>query len=294
MSDERTKDDALSRWQAQSLTSRSAALVRRGLAEALALQSSTVYFYRGRTKQDNGDLVGAIVDFDKAIEIDPRHARYYFRRGGARESNGDLDGAIADYTKAIEIHPQYAFAYYSRAGAKWIIGELESALADYDEAIEILPRYPGFYNNRGRAKQANGDLHGAIADYKTAIEIDPGGIDAVYHADVAMGYALRGLAYLSQGRDREAQKDFTRCIDIDGSLKAWIGERVKEIRRKRESHGLRQPSFTQESGREKAWARVGELADEMEAGKVSDLDEIIARLTDDLETIKGNSRSSDN
>jgi tetratricopeptide (TPR) repeat protein len=255
-------------------------------------QKSKRLFYRGRTKQDNGDCMGAIADFDKAIEIDPRHARYYFRRGGAKESNGDLGGAISDYTKAIEIHPQYAFAYHSRAGAKWIISDLEGALKDYDEAIEILPRYPGFYNNRGRAKQANGDLHGAIADYKTAIEIDPEGIDAVYHADVAIAYALRGLAYLSQARDREAQEDFTRCIDIDGPLEAWVRERINPIR-EGASASYSGPRPVQESAVEKAWTRVGELAGEMGAGTVTDLDEIIAKLSDDLAIIKHNSRSLD-
>jgi tetratricopeptide (TPR) repeat protein len=229
MSDERTKDDALSRWQAQSLTSRSAALVRRGLAEALALQSSTVYFYRGRTKQDNGDLVGAIVDFDQAIEIDPRHARYYFRRGAAKQGNGDLDDAIADYTKAIEIDPQHSLVYNNRAAAKWMQGDLEGALADYDKAIDTPGRYAGAYINRGAAKQRNGDLDGAITDYTRAIQ----GTDVVFNSFVAMAYAFRGLAYLWQARDADAQQDFRKCLEVDDSQQAWIERAAGEVREQR-------------------------------------------------------------
>jgi hypothetical protein len=34
-------------------------------------KKSKTFFYRGCTKQDSGDFRGAIVDFDRAIEIDP-------------------------------------------------------------------------------------------------------------------------------------------------------------------------------------------------------------------------------
>lgn len=71
MSEEETKEDALTARHAQSLTNRSAALVRRGLAEALTPQSGTAYYNRGRAKQDDGDFEGAIVDFNKAIRDRP-------------------------------------------------------------------------------------------------------------------------------------------------------------------------------------------------------------------------------
>src|SRR6266542_1101227 len=104
MSDEQTKDDALTPWQAQSLTRRSAALVRRGLAEALTLRSSAAYFNRGLAKKSIGDDDGAIDDYTRAIEINPRDAAAYNNRGLARYDNGDYDLAFDDYTKAIEIN----------------------------------------------------------------------------------------------------------------------------------------------------------------------------------------------
>lgn len=52
MSDDETKDDALVPHQPQFLTKRSAALARRGLADALILQSSTAYSDRGESEID--------------------------------------------------------------------------------------------------------------------------------------------------------------------------------------------------------------------------------------------------
>src|SRR6266513_723537 len=38
-------------------------------------------------------------------------------RGNARRAKGDVDGAIADYTKALEQNPKYADAFYNRGVA---------------------------------------------------------------------------------------------------------------------------------------------------------------------------------
>src|SRR5260370_1507682 len=38
----------------------------------------------------------------------------YNNRGNARRAKGEVDGAIADYTRALETNPRYAEAYYNR------------------------------------------------------------------------------------------------------------------------------------------------------------------------------------
>jgi tetratricopeptide (TPR) repeat protein len=64
---------------------------------------------------EQGNFDGAITDFDKALEIDPRDVITYGLRGEARERKGKPDGAIADYTKAIEVDPRYVFSYNTLA-----------------------------------------------------------------------------------------------------------------------------------------------------------------------------------
>jgi tetratricopeptide (TPR) repeat protein len=164
------------------------------------------YVNRGDARQAKSDLDGAIADFSKAIEIEPRYAYAYINRGNARQAKGDLEGAIADYTKAIEIDPQYAKTYFNRGAAQQAKGDLEGAIADYTKAIEIDPRDAKAYNNRGILRKAKSDLDGAIADYTKAIELDPGKANA---------YLNRGIARKVKGDLEGAIADYTKAIEID-------------------------------------------------------------------------------
>ena len=111
-------------------------------------------------------FIGVIIRFDSGSIA-------YSNRGVAKKAKGDLAGAIADYNRAIELDPKYAAAYYNRGLAKKAKGDLDGAIADYNRAIELDPKLAIAYNNRGIAKEAKGDLDGAIADYNRAIELDP-------------------------------------------------------------------------------------------------------------------------
>jgi tetratricopeptide (TPR) repeat protein len=55
-------------------------------------------------------------------------AEQHYRGGIAKKANGDLDGAIADYTKAIELNPRYAAAYVNRGVARKTKGDLDRAM----------------------------------------------------------------------------------------------------------------------------------------------------------------------
>ena len=49
----------------------------------------------------------------------------------------DYYGAISDYTKAIEINPRYVSAYHNRGVAKEYLQDYEGALKDYEKATKI-------------------------------------------------------------------------------------------------------------------------------------------------------------
>ena len=49
-----------------------------------------------------------IVDFDKAIQMNPKNAKYYYDRGRAKEALGQHETAQVDFEKAKKLDPSVA------------------------------------------------------------------------------------------------------------------------------------------------------------------------------------------
>lgn len=90
-------------------------------------------------------------------------AKSFFTSAEGKFAQGDFKGAIADYTKVIELDPKNADAFNSRGEAKFDSGDKQGAIADYTRTIELDPKYADAYNNRGSAKSEFGDKQGALA-----------------------------------------------------------------------------------------------------------------------------------
>jgi len=65
-------------------------------------------------------------------------------------------------------------------------------------------------------------LERAIADFDKAIQLDP---------RLALAYANRGLIRLLEGKTVEAEKDFAQCVNLDASLKLFVEERIRDVKR---------------------------------------------------------------
>ena len=102
-------------------------------------------------QQKNYD--GAVAEFTKAIQANPKDARGYTNRATAyrqaaeaAERTGDSAGAatrysaaLADFSKAIEVAPKDEVAYRERGMTAVMQSQFDAALPDFDKAIELKP-----------------------------------------------------------------------------------------------------------------------------------------------------------
>ena len=54
-----------------------------------------------------------------------------------RTNQGDHQGAIADYIKALEINPKDDIAYTNRGASKELLGDLKGACDDWRKAVDL-------------------------------------------------------------------------------------------------------------------------------------------------------------
>jgi tetratricopeptide (TPR) repeat protein len=129
-------------------------------------------YFGGLQRQIAGQHREAIPYYDKAIQLNPRHAEAYFHRGSAYAELRQYQRAIQDYNEAIRLKPD-VLAYDSRGVAYVGLGQYERAIADYNEALRINSRFAQAYGHRGIAwLYLKRDVQ-AESDFKKAIETDP-------------------------------------------------------------------------------------------------------------------------
>lgn len=169
-------------------------------------QSAAPYNTRGSIFHDKRDFKAAVLNYSKAIDLNPPDAdRHYELRGLAQMSLGNYDDAIDDLNRALQINANVAERLYNLAYTYWkkedfnsasevlkdvfarwpnfdhafnlrgylraVALDFKAALEDLNRAVELNPQYPPFYNSRAGIYFAFGQLDRALEDFKTAYEL---------------------------------------------------------------------------------------------------------------------------
>ncbi len=112
------------------------------------------FFNRAQDKFEVANYEGAILDYNKALELSPTEiCLVYSMRGNAKRNLGDFDGAISDQNKALDFDPLYADGYFNRSSAKFKMGDFAGAIDDYSQVIKINPKDSDAFFNRANVKK---------------------------------------------------------------------------------------------------------------------------------------------
>ncbi len=105
----------------------------------------------------------------------------HISKGNSNRDQKDYEGAILEYSKAIDLDPNNPELYNSRGFSRHQLNQYESAIADYDKAISLKPNVYASHNNRGASKNALKQYESAIEDLDKAILFKPERANALYH-----------------------------------------------------------------------------------------------------------------
>jgi tetratricopeptide (TPR) repeat protein len=186
------------------------------LTSASVAQTSKEYTQKGRELIDKRDYMEAILNLNKAVELDAKNASAYLLRATLKEKFEDLHGAMKDYNLAIEANPKYADAFFARGNVKMKLQDFYGAIEDYTAAINVNENYVEAYFNRGKAKQLLLAYEDAINDVTKIIQINPKSIDAYY---------MRGILRIDFGDLKNGCLDLSKAGEL-GDLRAY--EVIKE------------------------------------------------------------------
>ena len=173
---------------------------------------------RGRERHRKQDYLGALQDFNLALQQDPRfyrvqrerayvhlhlgdqeaaladltevlkctaHPHDYFARACIYQERGQQEESLADLEQFLRMRPQNAFARLERAKLQAQKGHYLEAVADLDQALLNDPHSLAGHLLRAQLRCYLGDLQGSIADFSQVIQIHP----------TAAAYYNRGVSY---------------------------------------------------------------------------------------------------
>lgn len=167
------------------------------------------YYERGKGRYRQGDLAGAIADYDQVVALKPDYAAAYLERGVARRAQGDLEGAIEDLDRAIALDPGNALAYRYRGSARKAQGDLAGAIEDYETAIALSPRLLAAHYALGEARLAQGDVATAIQHYEWAYQLARDGGES---RTEGLALAALGVAHAELDEADRAREYYGRAV----------------------------------------------------------------------------------
>lgn len=176
--------------------------------------SSKAYVQRGIVDRVQGMALESMADLNKAIELDPQNAEAYFERAANFASAGKGKESMADLNKSLEVDPNYFPALYVRGLTYQQAAQWQLAITDLNKAVAVQPKdinpfqIYGLYTTRGSALIFVGKFAEALADYDTALKALP---------DKPQAYRNRGYAYFLNHSIKPAVADYTKSMELDPS-----------------------------------------------------------------------------
>lgn len=167
-------------------------------AQALNMKGTFVFL--------KGDTQGAVEDFNKALDIDPKHVQTFIKRASIYMEQGDIAATFKQFEDAIGIDPSNPDIYYHRGQVNYINGNYDAAAKDYSESIKLDESFVYAHIQLGVVQYKLGSISSAMATFKNTLK------KFESSADVHNYY---GELLADQQKIEEALDMFSKAIEID-------------------------------------------------------------------------------
>ena len=131
------------------------------------------WFNLGLKQVSTGDFRGAIVSWEKALNLNPNLSEAWHNRGSALGRLNRYEEAIESFERSLSIASNNYQAWNDRAHALYQLQKWQEATESWDKAIEIMPGNHLFWYNRGCALEQLNNIEESIVSYEKALEIKP-------------------------------------------------------------------------------------------------------------------------
>ncbi|KAM5235483.1 tetratricopeptide repeat protein 6 [Ctenodactylus gundi] len=147
--------------------------------DAVAASADCLY-HLGLCYMEEGSLHTAFDYFTKAVKASPDFAEGFYQRGLCK-AKLQKENLLLDFNRAIHLNPKHYQAYLSRVAFFGLQGRYSKAILNCNEAIKIYPDSVRAYLYRGVLKYYSKSYELAIADLTIVVNKDKNNYVAFYN-----------------------------------------------------------------------------------------------------------------
>lgn len=148
------------------------------LRRAIRVRDAAAEYNLGTVLDRLGRSDEARAHYEKAIAIDPFHARALNNLGVWLDRRGQSDSGIKTLERAIQADPENVEAYSNLGSALIGAGRPGDALRVLETAVAMAPDFPNAHSNLGLALAQLGRLEEAVAQWQTTLRLNPNHVNA--------------------------------------------------------------------------------------------------------------------
>lgn len=177
-----------------------------------------------------GNQTGAIMPFEKAIELGDDEADTYTYLSNLYQTNDRADDAIMLLEKAREMYPENDDIRSQLLNAYITSGQMDRAMKDYSDAVASEPDNKLYRYNYGTLLLEAEEYDKAVEQFSSAVEIDP---------EYGVAYYNLGVAYVNKAvavntmvtemddelRSNRSDMNDSQIEEAEGKLEMMIEER---------------------------------------------------------------------
>jgi tetratricopeptide (TPR) repeat protein len=148
----------------------------------------------------------AIPYYEAALRLRPNHVEVHNNLGNALSELGQIPAAIEHYRLVLQEKPDHADAHNNLGIALALQGKLDEAIEHFHAAIQFKPKYASAHSNLGNAFAVQRKFNEAIAEYRETLRLNPN--DAQAHNNL-------GNVLAEQNRLPEAIEQYSEALRLN-------------------------------------------------------------------------------
>ncbi len=176
-----------------------------GSETAKAQSSPEIHNNLGRIHLRAGEPKKALLEFEKALELDAANAEALLNIGAIHQGEGKSELAQHFVQRALAVDPNSIGALAQLAEIQRDLGKLDEAIRLFAEALAIDDSHPFLFMGVGDVLQRAGRYEQAVAAFESVLELDPDSFKARYNL---------GVTYSNMGRVADAIAMYEEALEL--------------------------------------------------------------------------------